>query len=60
MSRRKRRRFLETVDPHLLKERAKDHIRRREWERALKCLNVILSEPEELPVGEEFVPNKQV
>ena len=57
---RRKRRNTHTTDPHLLRERAKDHIRRREWERALKCLDLILREPDELPLGEVFTPNKQV
>ena len=38
------------------------HIRRREWDKALMCLDKILKEPEDLKpqMQGEFVPDKQV
>ena len=56
----KRKRKPGYVDHELLRERAKDHIRRREWDAAIRTLNKTLEEPEDLPMGENFVPNKQV
>ncbi|XP_059084711.1 outer dynein arm-docking complex subunit 4-like isoform X2 [Tigriopus californicus] len=54
-----KRRQTPAVDHELLRERAKDHIRRREWEHAIRCLNFTLEEPDDIPMGEEFIPNKQ-
>ncbi len=48
------------ADPEVLRVRAFSHIRRREWEKAVQCLNETLREPEDQPINEDFVPNKQV
>ena len=44
----------------LLLGRAKQHMRFKEWERAVDCLDAILREPKDQPVGVEFVPDKEV
>jgi hypothetical protein len=47
-------------DLDLLLGRAKEHVRRKEWTRAIGCLDVILREPPDHPVGKEFLPDKEV
>ena len=44
----------------ILLGRAKQHMRFKEWERAIVCLDDILREPKDHPVGTEFVPDKEV
>ena len=44
----------------ILLGRAKQHMRFKEWERAVDCLDDILREPKDHPVGTEFVPDKEV
>ena len=44
----------------ILLGRAKQHMRFKEWERAILCLDDILREPKDHPVGTEFVPDKEV
>ena len=50
----------EPVNPDLLRDRAKAHIAKSEWIKAMKCLNQTLTEPPNHPIGEKFVPNKHV
>ena len=35
-------------------------MQRREWEKAAKCLDITLIEPEDLDSKEEFIPDKHV
>ena len=44
----------------ILLGRAKQHMRFKEWERAVDCLDDILREPKDHPVGSEFMPDKEV
>ena len=57
--------FFQNVAPpppsnEILLGRAKQHMRFKEWERAILCLDDILREPKDHPVGTEFVPDKEV
>ena len=47
------------TDPELLRGRAKQYIRLREWDSAIACLDQTLAEPDDLPPSApDFVPNK--
>jgi hypothetical protein len=47
-------------NPDLLRERAKEYMKRREWDRALKCLDKTLQKSNRLFESLEDKPNKQV
>ena len=47
-------------NPDLLRERAKECMKRREWDRALKFLDKTLQKPTRFFDAEEVKPDKQV
>ncbi len=55
-------RYMKLLDnnPDLLRERAKEYMKRREWDRALKCLDKTLQKTTRYFDAEEEKPNKQV
>ena len=55
-------RYMKLLDnnPDLLRERAKEYMKRREWDRALKCLDKTLQKTTRYFDAEEDKPNKQV
>ena len=54
-------RYMKLLDnnPDLLRERAKEYMKRREWDRALKCLDKTLQKTTRYFEIEEEKPNKQ-
>lgn len=61
MQRRRRKKNVAPPPPsnEILLGRAKQHMRFKEWERAVDCLDDILREPKDHPVGSEFMPDKE-